>query len=195
MQEDRTEISVKMLLSTLLLSIVGPSAHAQSLLDQTFLLDMRSGSSRSNIAAALSRGGYELDDQTPIDFADWYTARFPDFNVQFLTSLNPNLGAIWGFSTGERGEKYRIYPGMWIGFIYRYEITDRIDWTFSAITMLGGDFKERDCIGDWPDLGGKQKVNCRLATTRLPPQDTLAFLIRQRGTRETRATWRFQIRF
>lgn len=171
------------------------SVQAQGFWERTFLLDLRTGSSRSDIAKDLARGGYELDDGTPIDFADWYTARFPDFNVKFITSFSHDLGLIWGFSTGERGEKYRIDPGLWIGFIYRYEMTIRSDLTLSAMSMLGGDFTERDCVGNWPEFGGPQKVNCRLAATPLPPQDTLNFLVRERGLRETRITLRYQIRF
>ena len=171
------------------------SVQAQEFWENTFLLDLRMGSSRSDIASGLARGGYELDDGSPIDFADWYTARFPDFNVKFLTSVSDDFGLVWGFSTGERGKKYRIDPGLWIGFIYRHEITSRSDWTLSAISMLGGNFTERDCVGNWPEFGGPQRVNCRLAATPLPPKDTLRFLVRERGFRETRVSLRYQFRF
>jgi hypothetical protein len=170
-------------------------AQSQELWDRTFVLDIRTGSSRSEIATSFARGGYELDDGTPVDLGDWYTANFPDFNVQFLTSLDTDFGVIWGFSTGERGEKYRIHPGFWLGFIYRYKITTLMDLSLSAVTMLGGDFIEYDCVGDWPAFGGEQKVNCRLAATPLPPRETLRYLVRERGFRETRATLRYEIRF
>ena len=175
--------------------IVSSPVQSQGVWDRTFLLDLRAGSSRSDIAVILSRGGYELSDGTPIDFADWYIPRFPDFNIQFLTSLSSDFGIIWGFSTGERAEKYLIDPGLWLGFIYRHEITNQSEWTLSAATMLKGDFRERSCVGDWPLFGGKQRVNCRLAATPLPPSDTLDFLVRERGLRETRATLRYQLRF
>jgi hypothetical protein len=183
------------LLTTAAVLLFAPSVQAQGFWERTFLLDLRMGSSRSDIAKNLARGGYELDDGTPIDLADWYTARAPDFNVKFLTSLNDDFGLIWGFSIGERGEKYRIDPGLWIGFIYRYEISNRSDWTLSAMSMLGGDFQERTCRAFYRTTGTFEMVNCRLAATPLPPQDTLRFLVRERGFRETRATLRYEIRF
>jgi hypothetical protein len=171
------------------------ASQAEEFWENTFLLDLRMGSSRSDIASGFARGGYELDDGSPIDFADWYTARFPDFNVKFLTSVSDDFGLIWGFSTGERGEKYRIDPGLWIGFIYRYEITTRSEWTLSAMTLFGGNFQERTCQAYYAIIDSVETVNCRLAATPLPPKDTLRFLVRERGFRETRATLRYQIRF
>jgi hypothetical protein len=90
------------MLVTVSLSLCAASVQAQGLWDRTFLLDLGLGSSRSSIATSFARGGYELDDGTAIDFADWYTARFPDLNIKFLTSLDTDFGLIWGFSTGER---------------------------------------------------------------------------------------------
>lgn len=190
----KTKIYLQLLSSAAVL-LFAPSVQAQGFWERTFLLDLRMGSSRSDIAKDLARGGYELDDGTPIDFTDWYTARFPDFNVKFLTSVSDDFGLIWGFSTGERGEKYRIDSGLWIGFIYQHKVTSRSDWTLSAMSMLGGSFTERDCVGNWPEFGGQQRVNCRLAATPLPPKDTLRFLVRERGFRETLVSLRYQFRF
>lgn len=190
----KIRIRITMLALALCVALT-PPVQAQEFWEHTFLLDLRTGSSRSDIAKSLARGGYELDDGTPIDFDDWYKPRFPDLNMKFMTSLSTDFGIIWGFSTGERGEKYRIDPGLWIGLIYRHETSSQSDWNFSIMSMLGGDFSERDCVGDWPEFGGLQRVNCRLAATPLPPMDTLKFLIRESGFRETRATLRYQIRF
>ena len=190
----KTKIYLQLLSSAAVL-LFAPSVQAQGFWERTFLLDLRMGSSRSDIAKDLARGGYELDDGKPIDFADWYTARFPDFNVKFLTSVSDDFGLIWGFSTGERGEKYRIDPGLWIGFIYRHEISNRTDWTLSAMSMFGGDLQERTCRAFYRTTGAFETVNCRLAATPLPPQDTLRFLVRERGFRETRVSLRYQFRF
>jgi len=191
----RKSKTIKKMLVTASFCLFAQSVHAQGFWERTFLLDLRIGSSRSDIATNLARGGYELDGGTPIDFADWYTARLPEFNIKFLTSLSPDLGLIWGISTGERGEKYRIDQGMWIGFIYRYETSNQSDWTLSAMSLLGGDFRERTCQAYYRVTESFETVNCRLAATPLPPQDTLRFLVRERGFRDARATLRYQIRF
>lgn len=175
--------------------IMTPHAFAQDFLEDTFLLDVSIGSSRSQIARDLSFGGYELSDGTPVDFSDWYTPRFPDLNFIFLTQLNPSLGLSWGFSLGERGEKYRIDPGMWLGFVYRRELSRQSSLTFSALTLVGGNFRERACVGDYGEIGGIQQVNCRLAASLLPPPETLQFLVNEKGFRETRFSLRYEIRF
>jgi hypothetical protein len=182
--------------STLLISLclaIQPVA-AQEFLEDTFLLDVSLGSARSQIARDLSDGGYELADGTPINFSDWYDTSFPELNVLFLTELTPRLGLAWGLSTGERGEKYRIDPGIWIGFIQNYDLTKKSRLTISALTLLGGNFRERSCVGDYGDIGGIQSVNCRLAASLLPPTDTLNFLVREPGFIETRISIRYQLK-
>ena len=167
---------------------------AQEFLESTFLLDVSLGSARSQIARDLSDGGYELADGTPVNFSQWYDASFPELNVLFLTELTPSLGLAWGLSTGERGEKYRIDPGIWIGFIQNYDLTRNSRITISALTLLGGNFRERSCIGDYGNIGGIQSVNCRLAASLLPPTETLDFLVRESGFMETRISIRYQLK-
>lgn len=172
---------------------LGGQSQAHGFWEKTFLLDVSVGSSRSDIARGLRRGGFELADGTPIYFTDWYTPAIPDFNLKYLTTVTPDFGLIWGVSTGEKAEKYQINPGLWLGFLYREQISRNSNLSLSAVTLIGGNFRERMCVGDWPEFGGRQQVNCRLAATPLPPQDTLKFLVRERGIRETRATLRYQI--
>jgi hypothetical protein len=176
-------------------SIWAPCAFAQDFLENTFLLDVSIGSSRSKIARDLSFGGYELTDGTPVYFSEWYTPRLPDLNFIFLTQLTPSFGLSWGFSLGESGEKYRIDPGIWLGFIYRHEITRQSSLTISALTLIGGNLQERSCVGDYGEIGGIQQVNCRLAASTLPPAETLQFLVNEKGYRETRFSLRYEIRF
>jgi hypothetical protein len=172
-----------------------PRAVAQDFLEDTFLLNVSLGSHRSEIAQDLTYGGYELSDGTPVDFVNWYTPRFPELNVLFLTQINPAIGMTWGVSLGEEGVKYRIDPGVWIGLVYRRELGRQSSLTFSAVTLLGGNFRERTCIGDYGDIGGIQVVNCRLAASVLPPAQTLDFLINERGYLETRVSVRYSYRF
>jgi hypothetical protein len=163
--------------------------------ENTALLDISPGSARSGIARGLARGGYELSDGTPQRFDDWYTARFPDMTVQFLTPLRRDLGLIWGFGTGERGEKYRIDPGLWLGLVYRVPLSRRSALVLSAQTMLWGNMREFPCTADYGVLGGVQQVNCRLAASPLPPDETLDYLVAHSGRRETRISIRYELRF
>jgi hypothetical protein len=178
-----------------LFTFLGSSAVAQDFIENTYLIDIRTGSARSDIARNLSLGGYELSDGAPVNFADWYRPNFPELNFLFLTQIRDSLGVTWGLSLGERGEKYRINPGVWMGFVYRAEIDKFSSLTLSATTLVGGNFRERSCFGDYKDIGGIQEVNCRLAASTLPPADTLKFLVREYGYSETRFSVQYEIRF
>jgi hypothetical protein len=175
--------------------LAGLPAASQEFWAHTYLVGINVGSSRSDLARALSIGGYELSDGTPVSFEYWYQPRFPDVNFRFLTELNANLGLAWGFSLGEAGPKYRISPGLWVGFVSRTELSSRSSLTFSAVTMLGGDFRERTCLADFEELDGLQTVNCRLAASPLPPEETLKFLANIRGYSETRISVQYELRF
>ncbi len=175
---------------------------AQSLLAQTFLLDARTGSSRSALARELSQGQARLTGGRSIDLAEWYTPSVPEMNLTLLTAVTPSFGMIWGISTGERGIKYRIDPGVWLGFVYRYELTQNTTISFTASTLLGGNFREKTCRATYGDqskpdpiLKGEQIVNCRLAASILPPDQTLRFLERRSGLSETRVRLRYEYRF
>lgn len=172
-----------------------PLASAQDFLERTFLIEVAAGSGRSAIARGLSFGGYELEDGDPVNFADWYTPRFPDVNFIFLTELSPTTGMTWGLSLGERGEKYTIDSGVWLGLIHRMDLGHKSSLTISAMTMLGGDFREKSCFGFYNTINDEAEVNCRLAASILPPADTLKFLVSESGYRETRVNLRYEILF
>lgn len=188
-------IPVVALIFALPLVLLAPPAKAADIVGDTSLLGVSLGSSRSEIARKLSVGGYDLSGGTPIGFVDWYSPRHVDLNVLFLTQLDPSLGFTWGVSVGEKGEKYRISPGFWLGFVYRAEPSRRSSLTFSFLTLAGGDFRETPCLADYGDIGGIQPVNCRLAASVLPPAETLQFLVNERGNIETRLSVRYELRF
>lgn len=148
----------------------------QGFLERTELLDIRSGSRLSDMARAARRGGYELADGTPLDLSDWYESRWPDIGVTFMTRIDPTFGITWGFSTGERGEKYAIQPGLKLGFVKLFELSDDEVVSLSASAVLGGQLRERTCLASYGEIGGTQRVNCRLAATILPPAETLDYL-------------------
>lgn len=170
-------------------------AQAQNVWDQTFLLDVRVGSVRSDIALDLSAGRYALEDGTMVELSDWYRPRFPDLNILFLTEIQPSFAAIWGISAGETGQKYTIDPGLWVGALYRADLGRNQALTVSARTLLGGAFKERTCVAFYTILDDFAQVNCRLAASPLPPDETLAFLVSEQGSIETTFSLRYEIRF
>ena len=177
-----------------LLGLSGAATAAPSFGD-TRVLEVRLGSQRSELMDTLRFGGYELADGTAISFENWYKTRMPELDFRFITPLGPNMGFTWGFSTGERGEKYTIDPALRIGLLYRIDL-DRARWvTLSMTTVLGGNLREAPCTADFGAIGGVQSVNCRLAATPLPPQETLQYLIRQSGFRETRISISFTMQF
>jgi hypothetical protein len=175
------------------LSLCPQQVSSQDFLRQTSLLSVNVGSGRSEIARALSSGGYELSDGTPINFSDWYEPKFPDLNLLFLTEITSSFALSWGFSLGERGEKYQIDPGLWLGFIYRTPLNEHSSLTISGITLIGGDFREHECVGIYSF--DERSVNCRLAASVLAPADTLKFLINEPGFRETRLSIRYEFWF
>jgi hypothetical protein len=170
-------------------------AQAQDMFEQTFLLDVNMGSVRSNIAREFSVGGYELEDGTPVRFADWYTPRMSDLNVLFLSEINQSFAVTWGLSTGEQGDKYKIEPGVWLGFVHRVELDQHRSVTLSARTLLGGRFKEHSCVGYYTIIDDFAEVNCRLAASVLPPEETLQFLADETGLIETVVSIRYDITF
>lgn len=188
----RNKISV---FAGVILLLQAPLASGQDLLQRTFLVEVTAGSGRSAIARGFSFGGYELDEGNPVNLADWYTPRFPDVNFIFLTELSPTTGLTWGISLGERGEKYSIDPGVWLGLVHRIDLGLKSSLTISAMTMLWGDFREKSCFGFYRAINDEEEVNCRLAASTLPPADTLKFLVSEPGYRETRVTLRYEIQF
>lgn len=176
-----------------LLALGAPAAALD--LGETHLLDIRQGSARAEIARSLSNGGYELSDGTPVDFGDWYEPRLPEMTVMFLSEVTPRTGLVWGLSTGERGEKYRIEPGLWLGIVHRMPVGRNAAVTLSAMSLVGGDFREDSCTADFGEIGGIATVNCRLAASRLSPEATLDHLVREEGTSETVVSIRYELRF
>lgn len=182
-------------LVAMLLSLVPMPGFADTLIRSTHLIDLRTGSRASDAIRSAGDVSYELADGTPVDLRDWYRTTIPEISVEFLTELSDNFGLIWGFRSGESGEKYRITPGMRIGFIYQARPTRNSTLSVSVTTQLGSVLSEDSCVADYGDIGGIQTVNCRLAASTLPPEETLKYNLRARGRDEGLIAVRYQIRF
>lgn len=166
-------------LAALLLALAGPAA-AEAFPERnksTFLIGVRNGSQLSADVRSVRAGGYELADGTPVDFADWYSSDWTDIGLTWLTQIDKGFGVIWGLSTGERGEKYRIDPALKLGITLQRRVSRHSFATLTAHTIIGGELRERTCTADYGAIGGVQEVNCRLAATTLPPEETLDYLL------------------
>lgn len=181
----RSSLHILTLASSSLMAVT-KYAPAQEFWENTFLLDAYIGSHRSNVADALSTGGYELSGGAFIDFNDWYTPEFPDTTILFLKQVTPDFGIIWGLSTGEKGEKYKIDPALQVGFVYQYIPFENTILSITAVYPLFGQMTEETCVADYGSLGGIQTVNCRLAADTVPPARTLDYLIRIRAENDAK---------
>lgn len=155
-------------------------ARAGSLVDDTHLLNITQRMRFSETTESLGRGGYELTEGEFVDFRKWYVQKWIDLEFHFITQINENIGLLWGFSTGEWGPKYRIHPSFKIGAIFQIRLSPTSTISISATRNFGGGFEERPCMADYGEIGGVQKVNCRLAASELAPAETLQYLFRSK---------------
>jgi len=171
------------------------AAGATSLLEETHLINVTLGSDLSSIPSSARSEGYELSGGASISFDDWYQVRTPDLRLEFLTEIRSDLGFIWGFGTGEYGEKYRIDPSLKIGLLYTAPVGDNGLFSLRVTTRIGGHLRERACTADYGEIGGVQRVNCRLAATPLEPRETLQYLWDERPGDRLQASVGLMFRF
>jgi hypothetical protein len=151
-------------------------AAAKYFVTNTYLIDIGQGSQLSQVMRASQTGGFETANGNWVSFKGWYSTNWTDSRLAMMTQLTPWLGLIWGASTGELGEKYTIDPSVKVGLVVRHDFAKNSSLSFKATTVLGGSLREKSCIADYGEIGGQQKVNCRLAATPLTPNDTLPYL-------------------
>lgn len=142
------------------------------------LIEVSTDSLLSQKAAALRFGNYELSSGELQSFDGWYSRRgTPELRLSWLVPMSPNWGVILGLSKGESGTKYRIAPGLKLGWAYEQALTSRSRFFVKTTTTLGGRLTESPCTADYGDIGGVQTVNCRLAASLMPPKETLNYLM------------------
>ena len=98
-------------------------AGAQAFLEDMELVGVGVGG-LSSLAAKLRRGTGGLSDGSRYSFARYYSSDFKDLRITMLSPINSNFGIIWGFGTGESGEKYHIEPSVKIGFLATQPVGD-----------------------------------------------------------------------
>lgn len=166
---------------------------------QAFLEDMRlvgiGGSGQSSIAASFRNRTGGLSDGSRYSFNRYYSTDFGDVRITMLSPVDANFGFIWGFGTGEGGDKYHVEPSLKIGFLATEPVGDNGLLSLSVTTVLGGYFREGACTADYGAIGGVQSVNCRMADSILPPSETLDYLVNQKPSDRVSISLRYQLRF
>ena len=168
--------------SLLLIVCTITPAQAADWLASTHLVELRQGSPLSLKAGGSRSLRYDSSEGAEISMNRWYSARWIDFHVGLMTQINRNLGITWGFSTGEKAEKYVIAPSWKLGFVYTTPIHKNGLLTFSGQRVFSGRLKEKSCEADYGEIGGIRRVNCRLAATPLTPEETLAYNFNEKPT-------------
>ncbi|MCW3782195.1 hypothetical protein OM960_11400 [Defluviimonas sp. CAU 1641] len=179
----------------LVMALIPHKAMPQQFWEMTQLVDARAGTSLSDIARQLGTGGYELSDGSPVAFSDWYSSSWTDLRLTWVTQVSQNFGVYWGFGTGERGPKYEIEPSLKLGLIVLQPVSRNGMLSLSATTVIGGAFNEGTCTADYGAIGGTQTVNCRLAASVLPPEETLAYLVHEKPADRFELILRYRLSF
>lgn len=165
--------------------------RGHSLFDSTYLIEITQETSLSQKARGMRSGGYETSGGNWVGFGNWYSTNWSDTRISWITQVNPNFGVIWGLSSGERAEKHRIDPGLRLGVLFQTQPRKHSLLTLSASTVVGGKLREEACVADYGEIGGVQKVNCRLAASVLEPSETLNHLLIEKPESSIQIQYRF----
>lgn len=170
-------------------------ATGSTAFQRTQLVEVRQDSDLSRKLAQFRSGGFESAQGAWVSFHPWYSSTWQDTGMAWMTPLTPNLGVIWGGSTGERGEKYTLAPSLKIGAVFQAVPMKDTVFSIKATTLLGGTLKEKSCRADYGDIGGVQEVNCRLAASTLAPAETLKYLLHEKPYNQNKILIQLSHRF
>ena len=140
------------------------------------MIDISQGSELTEAVRSLAEGGYELARGGWVSLPKWYHTDWPDTHIDLLTQLGDDFGILWGFGTGEHGEKYQIDPRIRLGIVAQAHPSPNAVLSLTVRSILWGNLTEDTCEADYGDIAGVQTVNCRLAASLIPPAETLQYL-------------------
>jgi hypothetical protein len=151
----------------------------------------------SSLARSMQNGSGGLSDGSRYSFDRYYSTDIPIPDVRFtmLSPITSDFGILWGFGTGESGDKYRIDPSFQIGFLYIEPLGDNEWLSLSVSTRLWGYFREKPCTANYGTVGGIQTVNCRMADSSMAPSETLDYLEERAPQDQFNISLRYQLRF
>lgn len=141
-------------------------------------VEFSQGLELSKLGATYRAGGYESSAGQWIGFDRWYRPRWTDTRMVWMTPLSPELGLLWGGSTGEQAKKYKISPSLKLGFVYRTSLGGNAFFSINASSVIGGRMTESPCLASYGEFQVIAQVNCRLAATEMAPAETLKHLTR-----------------
>lgn len=151
------------------------------------IFDIHQGDTLSDMALAFSTEGYYLQGvgQTGPwqSLAPFYATHWREVIARSLLTLDADHGIIFGISTGESAEKYKIDPGIILGFIAQSHPRINATLTLQAGTTLFGHMTEYPCVGDYGPIIGIKTVNCRFGADPVNTDDSLKLLINQDPSR------------
>jgi len=167
--------------------VIGCSSHAQTQNNLIFalpdwfesskLIEIVQNNPLSKKGSGFRDGQYELSTGELQNFDRWYRPTFQDMRLSWLLPMTTDWGLVWGFGTGERAEKYTIAPSIKLGFALDTALSHRSRLSLSVSSWLGGRMQEKPCSAFYAEFGAVKAVNCRLAATLLPPEETLNYLV------------------
>ncbi|MDU8946335.1 hypothetical protein [Ovoidimarina sediminis] len=149
----------------------------------------------SSLARSYGNLSGGLSDGTRYSFDRYYSSDYEDIRFTWLSPVTENFGVLWGFGTGESGDKYEIDPSLKLGLILTDPITETEWISVSVTTIIGGYFREQACTADYGAIGGVQRVNCRMADSILPPSETLRYLEDRAPEDQFALSLRYNLRF
>ena len=175
-----TGIRLGIVVFTALCGLTSQSVFCNEFFRNTYLIELSQGSQLSQVMRASQNGGFETSDGRWVSFKEWYSTTWTVSQFAMMTQMTPEFGVVWGASTGEYGQKYTIDPSLKLGLVLRKDLDRDSSVAFKATAIIGGWLREKSCLADYGEIGGVQKVNCRLAATTLTPSDTLPYLYNMR---------------
>ena len=97
--------------------------------------------------------------------------------TRLIDSNRARVDLLWGGSTGQEAQKLYVQPSARVGFFMALApVDDFLITTKLTKVVAGGRTIERACIADYGEIVGIQAVKCSLASSALPPAQTLAYL-------------------
>jgi len=163
-----------------LCGLIPRTVLCNELFRNTYLIELSQGSPLSQVMRASQIGGFETAGGKWVSFKEWYSTTWTVSQFALMTQMTSEFGIVYGASTGEYGQKYTIDPSLKLGLIVRKQIDKDSSIAFKATAIIGGWLREKSCTADYGEIGGLQKVNCRLAATTLSPNDTLQYMYNMR---------------
>jgi hypothetical protein len=174
---------------------IGVCSAIEDMWNATAVIEMKQGSNLSSRMSYFRGEKYELASGAAQNITNWYQPNFSDIRITYLTKIDNEFGVIWGFSIGERAQKYSIDPSIKLGLAFHHDLDKSSSVSFRLTSILGGRLRESACTADYGSIGGVQQVNCRMAASSIEPSQTLQYLFNERPYNYNTMWLRYALKF